>query len=177
VSCPLLCFLKGNLLKRISKSPAYVENIELVLPPDTNHHGTVFGGRVLQWIDITAAITAQRFAGHKVVTASIDQMHFILPIELGHVVILKSCVNCVHETSMEIGVRVEREDASTGAIDHAATAYLTFVAMDDDMIPVQVPHLLTETPAEHRRVAEAHLRRESRLKHRQALLARRQQGQ
>ena len=68
-------------MSRISKAPAYVENTELVLPPDTNHHGTVFGGRVLQWIDITAAITAQRYAGHKVVTATIDQMHFILPIE------------------------------------------------------------------------------------------------
>ena len=160
-------------MKRTSKPPAYIENTELVLPPDTNHHGTVFGGRVLQWIDITAAITAQRFAGHKVVTASIDQMHFILPIGLGNVVILKACVNCVHETSMEIGVRVEREDASTGSIDHAATAYLTFVAMDDNMKPIPVPHLQVETPTEHRRVAEAHLRRESRLKHRQALLARR----
>ena len=160
-------------MKRISKAPAYVQNTELVLPPDTNHHGTVFGGRVLQWIDITAAITAQRFAGHKVVTASIDQMHFILPIELGHVVILKACVNCVHETSMEIGVRVEREDATTGAIHHAATAYLTFVAMDTDMKPIRVPLLMAETPTEKRRVAEAHLRRESRLKHRKALLERR----
>jgi acyl-CoA hydrolase len=101
-------------------------------------------------------------------------MHFILPIELGHVVILKACVNCVHETSMEIGVRVEREDASTGTIDHAATAYLTFVAMDEEMKPVRVPNLDATTEAELRRVGEAHLRRESRLKHRQALLARRQ---
>lgn len=164
-------------MKRQSKPPAYVENTELVLPPDTNHHGTVFGGRVLQWIDITAAITAQRFAGYKVVTASIDQMHFILPIELGNVVILKACVNCVHETSMEIGVRVEREDASTGTIEHAATAYLTFVAMDQDMKPVRVPNLDVTSDSEKRRVSEAHLRRESRLKHRQALLARRQRNE
>lgn len=161
-------------MSRLSKPPVYVENTELVLPPDTNHHGTVFGGRVLQWIDITAAITSQRFAGHKVVTASIDQMHFILPIELGNVVILKACVNCVHETSMEIGVRVEKEDASTGIIEHAATAYLTFVAMDDQMKPVKVPRLEANTDTEQRRAAEAHLRRASRLQHRKDLLARRQ---
>ena len=160
-------------MSRMTKAPAYVENTELVLPPDTNHHGTVFGGRVLQWIDITAAITAQRYAGHKVVTASIDQMHFILPIELGHVVILKACVNYAHETSMEIGVRVERENASTGEIEHAATAYLTFVAMDPNMKPIQVPQLLPTNETETRRAEEAQLRRRSRLTHRQALLARR----
>ncbi len=155
------------------RSPIYVENTELVLPPDTNHHGTVFGGRVLQWIDITASITAQRYAGRKVVTASIDQMHFIVPIQLGNVVILKACVNAVHRTSMEIGVRIEREDVLTGTNEHAATAYLTFVAMDEEMKPAPVPPLKTETDAEVRRAKEALLRRESRLKHRESLLAQR----
>ena len=155
------------------RSPIYVENTELVLPPDTNHHGTVFGGRVLQWIDITASITAQRYAGRKVVTASIDQMHFIVPIQLGNVVILKACVNAVHRTSMEIGVRVEREDVLTGTNEHAATAYLTFVAMDEEMKPTPVPTLKPTTEPENRRAKEALLRRESRLKHRQSLLAQR----
>ena len=155
------------------RPPIYVENTELVLPPDTNHHGTVFGGRVLQWIDITASIAAQRYAGRKVVTASIDQMHFILPIHLGNVVILKACVNSVHRTSMEIGVRVEREDVLTGLNEHAATAYLTFVAMDQNMKPSPVPPLLTTNEAETRRAKEAVLRRDNRLKHRQMLLAQR----
>ena len=155
------------------RSPIYVENTELVLPPDTNHHGTVFGGRVLQWIDITASITAQRYAGRKVVTASIDQMHFIVPIQLGNVVILKACVNAVHRTSMEIGVRIEREDVRTGTNEHAATAYLTFVAMDEEMKPAPVPALKTKTDTEIRRAKEALLRREGRLKHRKSLLAQR----
>lgn len=162
-------------MPRQQKPPAYVENTELVLPPDTNHHGTVFGGRVLQWIDITAAIAAQRFAGFKVVTASIDQMHFILPIELGHIVTLKACINCSHETSMEVGVRVEREDGSTGHIEHAATAYLTFVAMSEKMVPVQVPELIPQNEIERRRMEEAMFRRAHRLEHRTLLLERRKQ--
>ena len=164
-------------MERNDRPPIYVENTELVLPPDTNHHGTVFGGRVLQWIDITASITAQRFAGKKVVTASIDQMHFILPIHLGNVVILKACVNSVHRTSMEIGVRVEREDVATGVNEHAATAYLTFVAMDKHMKPTTVPNLRTTNEAEVRRMKEALLRRESRLQHRQMLLAQRSKSE
>lgn len=158
------------------RTPIYVENTELVLPPDTNHHGTVFGGRVLQWIDITASIAAQRYAGRKVVTASIDQMHFIVPIQLGNVVILKACVNAVHRTSMEIGVRVEREDVLNGLNEHAATAYLTFVAMDENMNPTAVPSLKPTKDIEHRRAKEALLRRDSRLQHRQVLLAQRKRS-
>ena len=158
------------------RTPIYVENTELVLPPDTNHHGTVFGGRVLQWIDITASIGAQRYAGRKVVTASIDQMHFIVPIQLGNVVILKACVNAVHRTSMEIGVRVEREDVLNGLNEHAATAYLTFVAMDENMHPTAVPSLKPTKDIEHRRAKEALLRRDSRLQHRQVLLAQRKRS-
>ena len=158
------------------RRPVYVENTELVLPPDTNHHGTVFGGRVLQWIDITAAIAAQRYSNRRVVTASIDEMHFIVPIQLGNVVTLKACVNAVHRTSMEIGVRIEREDVVENLKEHAATAYLTFVALDDDMQPTPVPKLTPSTPTEDRRAAEANLRRQSRLAHRERLLKRRQEG-
>ena len=155
------------------RRPVYVENTELVLPPDTNHHGTVFGGRVLQWIDITAAIAAQRYSNRRVVTASIDEMHFIVPIQLGNVVILKACVNSAHRTSMEIGVRVEREDVLTGENEHAATAYLTFVAIDENMTPTAVPRLKPSNGEEVRRAEEATMRRESRLLHRKSLLARR----
>ena len=153
--------------------PVYIENTELVLPPDTNHHGTVFGGRVLQWIDITAAIAAQRYTQKRVVTASIDEMHFLVPIQLGNVVTLKACVNAVHRTSLEIGVRIERQDVLQGVIEHAGTAYLTFVALDEHMRPVRIPQLNVSTPAEQRRAAEAILRRDSRLAHRKSLLERR----
>ena len=160
-------------MSQTQKPPIYVENTELVLPPDTNHHGTVFGGRVLQWIDITASIAAQRYAGRKVVTASIDQMHFIVPIQLGNVVILKACVNSAYRTSMEIGVRIEREDVLTGLSEHAATAYLTFVAVDKQMKPTGVPVLVPNTSEEIRRAKEAQMRRAARLAHRRDLIERR----
>ncbi len=144
---------------------------ELVLPPDTNQHGTIFGGRVLQWIDIAGAISAQRHGNLKVVTASMDEMHFLVPIRLAEFVILKACVNYVHRTSMEVGVRVEREVPSTGERFHAATAYLTFVCLGDDGNPTLAPPLLLETEAEQRRWREAELRRAARLAHRDALKA------
>jgi len=147
---------------------------ELVLPPDTNYHGTVFGGRILQWIDIAGAIAAQRHTRRKVVTASMDDMHFAVPIRLGDVVVLKAAVNYVHRTSMEIGVRVEREVLPTGEREHAATAYLTYVALDDDGHPTPVPPIIAETPEEKRRNADAITRRTFRLARREALMARRQ---
>lgn len=145
----------------------------MVLPPDTNYHGTVFGGRILQWIDIAGAIAAQRHTHRKVVTASIDDMHFAVPIRLGDVVVLKAAVNYVHRTSMEVGVRVEREIISTGARELAATAYLTYVALDDGGRPVAIPPVQPETADERRRFEDAVTRRTFRLARRDALLARR----
>jgi acyl-CoA hydrolase len=152
---------------------SHVEMTELVQPPDTNYHGTVFGGRVLQWIDIAAAISAQRHCRRKVVTASIDDMHFAVPIRLGEIVVLKASVNYVHRTSMEIGVRVERELPATGERQHAATAYVTYVALDDDDRPTVVPPIRPETPDEKRRHHDARTRREFRLARRQVIVARR----
>lgn len=152
---------------------SHVEMTELVQPPDTNYHGTVFGGRVLQWIDIAAAIAAQRHCRRKVVTASIDDMHFAVPIRLGEIVVLKAMVNYVHRTSMEVGVRVERELPLTGERQHAATAYVTYVALDEDGRPAPVPAVVPETPDEKRRHRDARTRREFRLARRQAILARR----
>ena len=146
----------------------------MVLPPDTNYHGTVFGGRILQWIDIAGAIAAQRHTHRKVVTASIDDMHFAVPIRLGDVVVLKAAVNYVHRTSMEVGVRVEREIILSGQRELAATAYLTYVALDDDGRPTTIPPVTPETPEEKRRHADAITRRAFRLARRKALLARRE---
>jgi acyl-CoA hydrolase len=150
-------------------SASRVEMTQFVLPPDTNQHGSIFGGRVLQWIDICGAIAAQRHSHRKVVTASMDEMHFLVPISLAEIVVLRACVNYVHRTSMEVGVRVEREVPTTGARTHAATAYLTFVSLDETGRPTPAPPLLTETEDEIRRWREAELRRTARLAHRDAL--------
>ena len=144
---------------------------EMVLPPDTNYHGTVFGGRILQWIDIAGAIAAQRHSRRKVVTASIDDMHFVVPIKLGDTVVLKACVNYVGRTSMEVGVRIEREPPTADLREHAATAYLTYVGLDEESKPTPVAPLLPKTAEEKRRFTNAETRRAFRLARRKALLA------
>jgi acyl-CoA hydrolase len=149
-----------------------VEMTELVLPPDTNQHGTIFGGRVLQWIDIAGAIAAQRHSRLKVVTASIDEMHFLVPIRLAEVVVLKASVNFVHRSSLEVGVRVEREIPSTGERIKAATAYLTFVCLNDAGEPTAAPPLQRVTDDDHARFAAGEARRARRLEHRDALRGR-----
>lgn len=146
-----------------------VEMTQLVQPPDTNYHGTVFGGRVLEWIDTAAAVAAQRHCRAKIVTASIDDMHFTVPMGLGDIVVLRASVNYAHRSSMEVGVRVEREAPESGERVTAAKAYLTFVAIDDEGRPTKVPPLIPETAAEKRRYENAQVRRESRLERRAKL--------
>ena len=100
-------------------------------------------------------------------------MHFVMPIRLGDTVILRASVNSAHRTSLEVGIRVERELRGTMAREHAATAYLTFVGVDDDGRPIEIPALITETDEERRREKDAQLRRRFRLKRRNALMERR----
>ena len=118
-----------------------VEMTQIVLPSHANNHGTVFGGQMAAWIDVCAAVSAQRFARKAVVTASMDEIHFVQPVRRGMVVILKARVNQAWGSSMEVGVRVEAEDPRTGDTAHCCTAYLTFVAINDDGKPSQVPLL------------------------------------
>ena len=151
--------------KPVSESSA--EFTHMVLPPDTNALGTIFGGRVMEWVDIGAAIVAQRHCRMVAVTASMDALHFISPIKLGDIVILKASINFTHKTSMEVGVRIESEDPRTGVRCHTASAYLTFVALDDAGKPVEVPPLLCETVEQKRRYEAAKKRREDRIKNRQ----------
>lgn len=141
-----------------------VEMTEIVLPSDTNALGTIFGGKIVSWIDIGAAIAAGRHARRVVVTASIDALHFLAPVRLGHVVHLRAMVNFASRTSMEVGVRVDSENPLTGEWTHTATAYTTFVALDDQMHPTPIPEILPETPDEIRRFEEAKKRRESRIR-------------
>lgn len=141
-----------------------VESTHMVLPPDTNAHGTAFGGKIMQWMDVTASISAGRHVGGPVVTASADHLDFTRPIRMGDVVILKARVNYVGTTSMEIGVRVEREDARTRHREHCLTGYFTFVAVDSNGRPMSVPPITPVTPDDQRRYDKAKQRRELRLK-------------
>ncbi len=153
-------------------SATRVELTQLVLPQYTNAIGTIFGGQVAAWIDMCAAISAQRFCRTQVVTVSIDELHFLHPIQRGHIAIFRSCVNAAWNRSVEVGVRVEGEDPLTGERTHTASAYTTFVSLVDGR-PSAVPALLVDSAEELRRQAEAELRRGSRLRHRAALEAQR----
>lgn len=148
--------------KPVSASAA--EFTHLVLPPDTNALGTIFGGRIMEWVDIGAAIVASRHCRMVAVTASMDALHFISPIKLGDIVILKASINFTHKTSMEVGVRIESEDPKTGQRHHTASAYLTFVALDDSGVPTEVPLIKPETSEEKRRFEAGRRRREERLR-------------
>ena len=144
-----------------------VEMTEIVLPSHGNALGTVFGGQVAAWIDICAAVAAMRHARHIVVTASMDDLHFMAPAHVGEVLILKAHVNRAFSTSMEVGVRVEAENPLTGERRHTATAYLTFVSLDAEGNRVAVPPLIPETDDEKRRFDQAELRRKWRLARRE----------
>lgn len=148
-------------------SQSHVTMTELVLPSHTNALNSIFGGVLLSWIDIAAAIAAQRHSKMPVVTASIDAMNFVAPVYKGWVVNLKASVNFVSKTSMEIGVRVDAENPITGECFHTASAYLTFVALDRDGRPAPVPPILAETDDQRRRQKAGERRRQLRLQHRQ----------
>ncbi len=139
---------------------------ESVLPGDGNPLGTAFGGRIAQWIDIAGAIACQRHCRHRVVTASMDEMHFLRPIRVGMIVELRAQVNAVFHTSMEAGVRIESENPITGERQHVCSAYLTFVAQDEKGKPAPVPPLTLETEEDRRRNTDAGERRATRLAHR-----------
>ncbi len=140
---------------------------EIVLPSYANALGTVFGGQVAAWIDIAAGVAAMRHARNIVVTASMDDLHFVAPAHVGEIVVLQAHVNRVFTTSMEVGVRVEAENPLTGERRHTATAYLTFVALDAAGQRIAVPPLLPESEAERRRYQQAEQRRIWRLERRQ----------
>ena len=136
----------------------------MVLPNDANPLGNILGGTVMHLADIAGAIAAHRHSGSYVVTASIDHMDFHLPIRVGEIIILKASVNRVFRSSMEVGVKVYREDVFTGKQKHTSTAYLTYVAVDADGKPIPAPPVLPRTPAEKRRYLEAGQRRMGRLR-------------
>jgi acyl-CoA hydrolase len=137
---------------------------EVVLPATTNPLGKLLGGHVMHLVDIAAAMAASRHANSYVVTAAVDYIDFRNPINVGEFVILKSQVNRVFHTSMEVGVNVFSENALTGERKHTTTAYVTFVALDAaTQAPRPVPRLILKTAEEKRRWREAGERRKVRL--------------
>jgi acyl-CoA hydrolase len=140
-----------------------VQMVQMALPTDTNRLGNLLGGRLMQWIDIAAAIASSRHTNRVCVTASVDELNFHHPVAQGEVVILQASVNRVFSTSLEVGVRVTKEDLLTGKRTYTNTAYLTFVSIDDEGKPVAAPPIRPETKEEKRRFADAARRREMRL--------------
>jgi acyl-CoA hydrolase len=151
-------------LKAKPISASRSEMAEVVLPATTNPLGKLLGGHVMHLVDIAAAMAASRHSNSYVVTASVDYIDFRNPVNIGEIVILKSQVNRVFHTSMEVGVKVFSENALTGEKKHTATAYVTFVALDAaTRQPKAVAPLLLKTAEEKRRWREAGARRKARL--------------
>lgn len=144
------------------------ETTQLMMPQNANVLGNVFGGVILAMMDTAAGIAAVRHARMTCVTASVDRVDFREPVHIGDLVIMKASVNYVGRTSMEVGVRVETEHLLTGARRHTNSCYLTFVAMDRNGKPVEVPPLKPETPEQVRRYEAAKQRRARRLQEREA---------
>ena len=144
------------------------ETSELMMPHHANNLGHVFGGVMLSMMDKTAAVTAFRHCRLNVVTASIDRVDFREPIHVGDLVVMKASVNYVGKSSMEVGVRVEAEELLTGRRRHTNSCYLTFVAVDRNGRPIDVPAVVPETQEEQRRFEAAAQRRKRRLEERES---------
>ncbi|HUQ03244.1 MAG TPA: acyl-CoA thioesterase [Kofleriaceae bacterium] len=138
---------------------------QIVMPGHTNGAaGVMFGGVMMQWIDVCAGVAAMRHSGGRVVTASIDRLDFLHPVRVSDVVVLSAQVNYTGRTSMEVGCRVETEDMLTRTRRYTTKAYLTFVSVDEVGAPRQVPPLVLETADDRRRYAQAQARRADRLR-------------
>src|SRR5271170_5182264 len=155
-----------------SVSESRSEMTEIILPNDTNTLGNLLGGRLMHFIDLVGAMAAYRHCRTHVVTAAMDHIDFIQPVHVGDLLNLRSSVNRAFTTSMEVGVKVWVEDPRTGTKLHVASAYLVFVAVDQNGRRVRVPELKPMTADEERRYADAMRRRE----HREAESARRKKA-
>lgn len=135
-----------------------------IFPNDLNSYGTAFGGMIMAICDRTALVVAERHSKRTCVTASVDSMHFLNPAGQGDILLFSAAINRAWKTSMEIGVKVVAEHYETGERRHILSAYFTFIALDRDRKPVEVPQVIPETPLEKQRYEEANARREHRKK-------------
>jgi acyl-CoA hydrolase len=150
--------MEGKTVRESQITMAVVMN-----PEDANPTGNVHGGVIMKYVDTAAGAVAIRHARNIAVTASIDRLDFHNPVFVGNLLILKVSITLVGKTSMEVGVRVEAENLLTGEVRHTASAYLTFVALDEKSAPTEVPPLILETKEDTRRNCEAQARRQARL--------------
>jgi acyl-CoA hydrolase len=155
--------------KRIGESAS--DYAELALPNDANGFGNLLGGKVMHLVDLAAAMAGMRHARLPIVTASVDSLHFLHPVHIGELVMLRASVNRVFRSSMEVGVKVMTEKLLTGERLHTCSAYLTFVAIDETGKAVPIPPAIPETEDEIRRYRQAGERREYRLAMRDRLKA------
>ena len=155
----------------VSCSQSLVQMTELILPNHLNQMGTAFGGVIMSWMDIAGSISARRHCSKNVVTASIDDIHFLAPVYKGEVVSLQAQVNYTHKSSMEIGVKITSESPEKKSFRHTASAYLTFVALGDNHKPSLVPSLLLKTEEEKKRFESAKLRRQWRLDRKKQIIS------
>lgn len=138
-----------------------------MMPQDANPAGNVHGGVIMANIDTVAAVVGMRHARRNVVTASVDRLDFLAPVFIGDLIHLKASCNFVGRSSMEIGVHVRSENPITGTCRHTVSAYLTFVALDEDGRPTALPELILENDEDRRRNTAARIRREIRTGKRQ----------
>jgi len=141
------------------------EMAEIVLPNDANPLGALLGGRLMHWIDLAGALAAHRHSRSYVVTAAIDHLDFLVPVHVGDLVILRSSVNRVFHTSMEVGVKAWVENYIHDDCQHVSSAYLTFVAVDGGGRPIAVPAVIPESEEQRRRYDDAARRRHLRQEH------------
>ncbi|SNS92006.1 Acyl-CoA hydrolase [Granulicella rosea] len=145
-------------IRAVSESQA--ERNEIIFPADANPLGNLFGGKLMQFIDLVGAVAAGRHARAYTVTASMDHLDFVGPVRVGELLILRASVNRAFRTSMEVGVKAMVEDILSGQYRHVASAYLTYVAVDMTGKSVEVPQLVPETEHQKRRFEDAGKRRE-----------------
>ena len=138
------------------------ERSEIIFPADANALGNLFGGRLMQFIDLVGAVAASRHARAITVTASMDHLDFVAPVRVGDLLILKASVNRAFRTSMEIGVKAMVEDVRKQCLRHVSSAYLTYVAVDLQGNGIVVPKVIPVTEHQKRRYEDAGRRREMR---------------
>jgi acyl-CoA hydrolase len=142
--------------KKVSESS--VEMRYLVMPNHTNPQNSIFGGVVMSWIDMAAAMVAERHSNRPVVTVHVDGISFKAPIKIGDHILIKASINYVGKTSMLVGVKVFAENPFTGITRHTTTAYLVFVALDDIGKPIEVKGIIPEGEEEIRRFSDGKAR-------------------
>ena len=150
--------------EQVPLSESHTEMTELLMPDKSNFLGRALGGVVLHWMDVCGAIAAMRFANHRCVTASMDHVDFIAPIDVGEIVTIQAYAFNTGRTSIDVRVNVQREEPQTGDVSDATSSFLTYVALDDDNgSPTTVPDLVCESEAEEKLCEQAIQERQAEL--------------